>query len=245
MFLFLLLFFHPALCSSGLVVKDLPKKNIKVLQPVVKHAKSLVQKKKGNIPLVISVAGCSGVGKTHFAEELVELLKENGIKTALLHFDDFLDPDYKDPVEFHPRFRYQDAHDCMKAILKGEKAIIKPIWNKHKKSKKSPSKIKETFSIEGIDLIVAEGEFTLCSEKPYDFKKYTAFGIFVDAQDEDIIDWDWTRGRSIPEKTKNRFTKTRRPQLRKFRQYIEPARSKANYLVIKNQDHSSVLFQHA
>lgn len=215
-----------------------------LFRPVLDQTKNLICTKKHTAPICIAITGCSGVGKTTFTQKLAKFFEKEGIKTSILKFDDFLDPNHNDKINFHKRFIYQDAHDTMQKILKGEKVITKPTWNPHGQ----PRKIKENYSINGVDLIICEGEFTFCKNKPYDFKPYMSLGIFVDADDENIIEWDWIRGkvqkeRRIPERTKGRFARKRRPELKRYRKYIESVRIDADYVVMKDNDHSYVVYK--
>jgi uridine kinase len=206
------------------------------LAPIIEHAKLITEQKKTDIPNFIGITGCTGVGKSYFSQKLVDILQNEGVNVALLKFDDFLNPDHFDPHNFHPRFEHMIAHSVIKKILSGEKSIKKPAWNP--KPLRSPSKIEEEFSLEGIDLIVSEGEFVLCADEPYDFAQYSKFGIFIDAQDDDILQWNWSRGREMPEKTKDEFVVNNKPHLAKYRKYVEAARRSAAYLLLKDGDHS-------
>ena len=150
----------------------LADKNSTILLPIVSHVKEgIAQKSKGNIPLIIAIMGCSGVGKSYCAQQLAHLFQKEGIHTVVVKFDDFLDPDYKDLVYFHPAFRYDDAHRFMQSVLKGEQVITKPLWNPKRHQENQPQKIIENLSLKDAQVVICEGEFTLCTDTPYDFKK--------------------------------------------------------------------------
>ena len=66
-------------------------------------------------------------------------------------------------------------------------------------------KFEETLSLAGIDLLIIEGEYTLCDSTTYDFLKYSTLRIFMHTRAEDMIEWTWQRGRAIQEQTKQEF----------------------------------------
>ncbi len=217
-------------------MEELAKQNAETLKPVIEHAKLVAQEKNTDgVPHFIAVAGCSAVGKSFFATELAALLDCEGIKVAILKFDDFLNPDQCDPDHFHPRFEYKRAHAVIQRILKGEKSVRKPVWNS--RELRPPAKIEQDFSLDGIDLVLFEGEFTLCDDEPYDFRHYSQFGIFVDAEGDDILRWDWIRARDVEEKTQEELMANRRPSMERYREYVRSSRDSAAYLILKDRDH--------
>lgn len=215
-----------------------PKKNVEILKSIVEHAKLLVKENDAKCPAFIAIAGCSAVGKSYFAQELGELLNKEGVKTATLRLDDFLNPDYFDAEHFHPRLEYYLAHAVIQKIKNGEKLIRKPAWEKRKAPQR---KIEEDFVVEGVSIILFEGEFTLCADAPYDFSKYSKFGIFIDAQDQDIIEWNWKRNRNISEKTMEEFAAKTKPCLESYRTYVQSSKDSALYRVLKDKSHHYTL----
>lgn len=209
--------------------------NTQQLKPIVEHAKLVAKEKNDGVPHFIAIAGCSAVGKSYFTEKLAELLKAEGIKVAILKCDDFLNPDHFDEHHFHPRFEHAVAHSVIQQIKDGAQVVRKPTWNP--KELRPPSKIEEQFSVAGVDLILFEGEFTLCNDQGYDFKQYCNFSIFIDAEDKDLIEWNWNRKRSIQEKTKEEFIANTQAALSKFRSFTHAYTTVASYLILKDVDH--------
>ena len=206
-----------------------------ILKPIVEHAKLIVQEKESKELPFIAIAGCSAVGKSYLTTELVKLLTQEGIKVAILKMDDFINPDHFDPNHFHPWLEHTLAHEVIQKIKKGEKSVKMPAWNP--KHLRPPAKIEKDFSVEGVDLIVFEGEFTLCVDAPYDFSKYSTMSVFIDAKDEDILEWGWQRKeRTIVEKTKEEFVKNNKPSLQKYRAHFFVQRA-ATYVVLKDLRH--------
>lgn len=206
----------------------------KELSPIIEDAKSLIREKCNQVPPFIAIAGCSGVGKSHLAKELTDILQEEGITAKILNCDDFLNPYHNDPDHFHPRFEHLLAHAVIQKIKQGAKSITKPAWNPAEL--RPPAKIQENFLIERVDLIIFEGEFTLCEQAPYDFRKYSDLGIFVDADDEDIMEWNWQRKRSDTKNTTQEEYKARiKSNTLKYRDFVKSCWCR--YLVSKNSDH--------
>ncbi len=216
------------------------QQNALELKPVIEHAKLLIKEKgNGGVPNMIAIAGCSAVGKSFFANELAELLEQEGIKVAILKGDNFLNPDQYDREHFHPWLDYKIAHATIQRILDGEKSVHMPAWIPEEL--RPPSKTEMDFSVQGIDLILFEGEFTLCDDEPYDFRRYSQFGIFIDADGDDILGWDWVRPRGRVEKTKEEMMVNRRPYQERYRTYVRSSRDTAAYLLLKDRDHRYTL----
>ena len=157
-----------------------------------------------------------------------------------MRFDDFLNPDHFDPNQFHPRLEYQLAHAVIQQLKCGEQIVKKPAWNP--KRARPPIKVEEQFSVEGIDIVLFEGEFSLCKDKPYDFSKYSQFGIFIDAQDEDILEWDWQRARpELHSQIKSEFVQKQQEYLQRYRSYVHSSSNDALYLLLKDAMHHYTL----
>lgn len=213
--------------------------NAQELKPIVDHAKLIVRQKASEVPPFIAITGCSAVGKSFLARELAELLKREGIRPAILKGDDFFNPDHFDPDHFHPRLEHLLMHSVIQSIKRGDKVVKKPMWNPEEL--RPPSKVEEHFSVDGVDIVLFEGEFGLCSDAPYDFSKYSQFGVFIDAKDEDLLEWKWQRKRSIEEKTKEEFVQNNISYLQSYRAYVQSARNTTLYLLLKDAEHRYTL----
>ncbi len=208
------------------------------MNPIVEDAKELVAQNQ-IVPKVIAIAGCTGVGKSYYAAQLADLLKKEGVGVAVLRLDDFMFPDHVDPHNFHPALKHALVHSVMKKIKDGEKCIRKPGWNN---DVTPPSKTEEVLSLKGVQLILFEGEYILCDNEDYNFKQYSEFGIFIDADDEDIVEWDWKRARHIPKETKeDDFKAQGKRGLQKYRKDVSSSPSSARYLLLKDKNHQYTL----
>jgi uridine kinase len=211
------------------------------LRPILDHAKRVVREKEEKGLPFVAIAGPSSVGKSYFTVLLARLLKEEGVSVGILKGDDFLDPDHNDPDHFHPALVYAVAHTVIHKIKQGDKVVRKPAWSP--RDVKPAHKIEEDFVCEGLELILFEGEFTCNDDAPYDFRRYAEFGIFIDADHDDILQWNWDRREERPkvETTFAEFKKNNKPCLERYSEYVAGARDAAEYLIVKNSSHSYAL----
>jgi uridine kinase len=190
---------------------------------------------------VIAIAGCSGVGKSHFANQLLTNLQKIGINAKILRFDDFIDPEPFEGAkeDIHPHFDYRSAHTFFKKIADGEQIIEKLTWDL---TGPKPVKVKENYDLRSVELLIFEGEFTLCDETTYDFVKLSNVRIAIDAEDKDIINWDWRRARDLETTVFAEFAESRAKSLSKYRRLLEPLiKQYADFLVTKEEDHHYIL----
>jgi len=225
-------------CASSIYAMEQSKKdNVQILRTLVEDAKRIFVQKK-SFPMLIGIAGCSAVGKSFFAEEFAELLRQKKLRTAILHCDDFLDPDYYDKDNFHPYFQHERAHAFLQRILSGELLVEKPRWNPL--DQRPPAKVMEYFSLIGVQSVLFEGEFATSDVEPYNFRKYVDLSVFVDAKDDHILRWNWSRAREVKEKTEAEFFANNRPYLQKYRAFVSASRA-ADYVVSKDANHRYTL----
>ncbi len=208
----------------------------RALAPIVQDAQILRHKASPRVPIVIALAGNSAVGKSYCADQLAALLGECGVTVSVLRHDDFLDPDSEFVGGFHPRLHHEAIHRVMQAIKLGDRVVEKLAWNPMEK--RPPSKTTEEFVIEGVNLIVIEGEYALCAEEPYDFRQYADLTVFIDADDDDILDWNWKRGRRDTQNTTEElFKELNRRNLKQTRKNIDRVSQGASYVIHKGSDH--------
>ncbi len=194
------------------------------------------KKDETGAPDFIAIAGSSAVGKSYLANQMVRLLKKKRVNAAILHGDDFICPDYNAPEYFHPKLNHVLMHSIIREIKAGEKVVRKPAWDLT--DLRLPVLTEENFSVEGVDVVLFEGEFTMCEKEPYNFKQYSKFGVFVTADNEDIAEWNWERQRGVQEdETKDQFIARVVPSLERYDRYTIDALDKAEYTVIKGKDH--------
>ncbi len=233
-------------------IQDRLHANLKgTIDPVIQLVMPLVNDYRMNSSLkipVISIAVCSGVGKSYFSQRLLEECEARGIQAKILKFDDFLDPEPFDGAidEIHPHFDYNKLHAFLRRLINKEQTIEKPTWD-HTQQK--PSKITTYFNLDGVELLIFEGEFTLCDEKTYkdpeayNFIQYSNVKVIIDANDEDIIEWDWQRARDIEAGSREEFNEERKQSLTKYRKTLNPLKEKADFIFFKDTSHTLTPFK--
>lgn len=206
------------------------------LRPLVHECLELAKAHQYNpqSPLpIVAIAGCSAVGKTYFSNYLVQLLKDEHVAAAILHLDDFMQMENAETfLTIQPRFDYMLAHAKIKEILAGNLRITKPTW-----SEDASSKFDEVLELKDVNLLIFEGEYTLSDAQTYDFLKYSSLRIFMQARDEDMLEWNWKRGRATQGQTKEEFFVNMAKAMQHYHTYIEPTQQHARYIIFHNAEH--------
>ncbi len=231
------------LASSNAYAMDVETKaeieefNKNRLYSLIKRTCEVAEKKdEAGAPNFVAIAGGSAVGKSYLANQMVQLLKEKRVNAAVLHGDDFIDPDHNDPAQFHPRLNHALMHSVIQQIKGGQPVVSKPAWDLT--DMRSPALIVENFSVAEVDVVLFEGEFTMCQDEPYNFKQYSSFGVFVTADNRDIAKWNWDRQRGIQEgETEDQFRSRVVSSLKQYDRYTMEALDKAEFTLIKDAEH--------
>lgn len=211
--------------------------------PIIERIMPLVElyrSKHITVRPVIALTGCSGVGKSHFSDQLLGLLTEKGVKAKILRFDDFNDPEPFDGAieHIHPHFDGHRAYAFLQKMIEGEELIEKPTW-----SNNGPKhyKVNETYDLRDVELLIFEGEFTLCDSQTYDFLKFSHLRIILEADEDDIILWDWERARSRETDVLTEFIELRKKSLARYRELLETLKPYADFIIKKEHSHRYVL----
>lgn len=191
---------------------------------------------------VIAITGCSGVGKSHFSRLLLSSFLKMGVHAKILKFDDFLDPEPFEGAkeEIHPRFDWLRVHSFLERVLEGEEVLAKPAWDQ---SGPKPFKIVEEFDLRDVELLIVEGIFALCDEQTYDLVKFSDIRIVLDAEDEDIIDWDWKRDRFLETDNRQDFVQLKIESIAKYRELLSSAEKYVDFRIKKTSAHQYDLAQ--
>lgn len=189
-----------------------------------------------NVRPVIAIAGCSAVGKSYFSRFLLKSLQEQKIHAKILEFDAFIEAG---PVEgalseYNTLFDQHKAHALLQKILNGEEIIEKPAWDE---TGPKSFKITQDFDLREVELLIFEGEFTVCDENTYDFLRYSNLRVIIDADDNDLIRWDWERARYLETDSFAEFTEWKVQRIAVYRKLLEPLKKYADYLVRKEGSH--------
>lgn len=213
-------------------------------KPIVERARLLVEayRRDANQPRpIMAIAGCSGVGKTHFSQQFAALLSQQGIYAVVVHFDDFIELEtFEGALSIHPRFNFFKAQSFLQKISRGEERIEKPIWDS---GGPKPAKISELFDLRGVELVIIEGEFTLCDHTTFDLLRYSSLRLLLDADDKDIVQWTWKRNRYIEIPSFPEFEIEKMNSLKKYREDIEPIRKYADFILMQDSQHGYYYFK--
>lgn len=212
------------------------------IAPIINDAISLAHSHKSNpespIP-VIAIAGCFAVGKSFFSTELARTLERHGINAAIIREDNFLE--FKPVPGANPIHPYLNAN-AIRTVLTGIELGALQVKQPYLKTCKHGYNIRhETVNYENADIILFEGVYSLCGPRSFDFRKYCAFGIFMETSNDNIYAWDWERNQSKPKairKSKKRFKQSFKGCMLNYTQYILPYRSQAKYIIYKREKNS-------
>ena len=113
----------------------------------------------------ITVAGESGSGKSETGQAVADELEKYGLKSVLLGQDDYFvlppksndakrrtDPEWLGP---HVEVKLDVLEQNLKDAINGQVAITKPLIDYHHNSVEE-----ETISLEGVQVVIAEGTYT-------------------------------------------------------------------------------------
>lgn len=190
--------------------------------------------KKDDKKKIIGIAGCSGCGKSYFAQQLCDFLNKKGIRTIVIKYDDFITLD-----TFNDRGqRLADDVMLQKAltdIMGGRHHITKPIWLT------PTSKSTENVWIHEVKVFLLEGTTVLADDN--NLRPFLSFGIFIEAFDSDIWKWRWQR-----EKTNvsyEQFEIDMKLEMSVYRNFVEPTKRNAKFVICKDKQHRYVVFKSA
>ncbi len=187
---------------------------------------------------IIAIGGCSGVGKTHFANALASTLQELGVKCRVLQTDHFvLSREERDKIgtpwdERH--LKLAELHAFLAAVVSGKKLVEKPT-----RDQMSEKVSVELFDLNGIDLLLSEGHLALCSDSPFSFFDYCIGGIFIDADESDMRKWRWERDqkRDRP-RTPEQFEQLHAVFMREYHGNIKFSKKNAAFVINKDSLHN-------
>ncbi len=218
----------------------------KVVAPITENIIRLVRLHriglKGKSPIVIGISGCTGAGKSTFAEELKMILQGKGVKAEILHGDDFLNPiPPQHALAIHPHFDQILAHRVMKQLLACEKIIEKPayVWDARAGKRVVKPVILDT---SGVEVWLFECQYSAFDENTYDLHKYAAFQILLNPSTELATKWVWKRNRGIPKGTnKEKYVAEVASSIERYKNYLKPVHGKIKYILEPDAQHNLVL----
>ncbi len=173
--------------------EELPDFNnrLPVFEAVLKQAAA---KKRKDKALVIGITGIDCSGKTSFAESLEKFLTSRGLKTQLLHLDDFHNPmEYRysgeDQAEnyLNKSFNIGKIVDKLLVPIQQKKAFTVRMTLLNLETDKY--EIEKEYSVNTDTIVIFEGVFLFRKE----FTPYIDYKVFLDISFDECIQRAWAR----------------------------------------------------
>jgi len=218
-----------------------------ILEQIKKLAKQYRKKKLTSVP-IISVAGCSGAGKTHFSGQLKKILADEGFNVFLLEQDNFLqyDQGFADPIEhINPFLKWTQVHEIMQQIKNGVSCISMPHLNRNN----MPYIVEHTsVDLSAIEIVLFEGTYSLGDADTYNFFTYCNLGIFLDTCPANSSQWVKDREKTrLPhlQRTKDKLENDIHAELQRYHKFVVPSKKNASFILYKEKkDQYSVFVLH-
>jgi uridine kinase len=185
------------------VIKDIPnveKENEPIYNLVCENILGLLKTTNSNNPFIVGMAGCSGTGKSTFADAVKKKLELKEKKVAVISIDDFLKSSEErmkliedaktSGVALNEKnnIRWDALLEFFAEIKKGNKII------KYRKYVRYPKKgiIEGEINLQNIDVLIFEGVYAITSDSELaNLLKYINFPIYLDADPSYIKKWRW------------------------------------------------------
>ncbi|GGH87468.1 type I pantothenate kinase [Pullulanibacillus pueri] len=215
------------------------------------------------IPFLVGVAGSVSAGKSTFSESIAQLFEglPGSPKTTIVSTDQFLYKneilearELKDLKGFPESYDWKNLLHTLQTIKSGKSTDV-PIYS-HETYDILPD---ETQHVESPDILIVEGINTLqVGINGEDLPSLFDISLYLDAEEEDLFSWFWTRILQFKEKAKedpssyyHAFKDMPEEQLhqmaktvwdtingKNLREHILPTKEKADIIVKKASDHT-------
>ena len=211
--------------------------NHQALQPLVKLLLSIRRPR----PLIVGLAGHSGVGKSSIAKLLHQQLEAAGKHVWNLSYDNFVYP-LGDPRRTRSTWDLDqidlaEAHRVLQAIARRDKKISLT-W----RNQLSETTVSETVFIQPLDVIIFEGLHVLGTRPPLNFLDYVHVPIFIDAHASDLQRWRFARETLKTQPRSRKAMQGLWPYLEyDYAQHIAPSKKNAWHVIEHASDHTYTL----
>jgi len=220
------------------------------LSTVVEEIAELVNDKNITRP-VVSIAGCSGVGKTYFSKLLLAKLQEKKYKPQILETDRFLAPAPLEYIleqsEFNNRvqpncpspvwqFDHRKAQEVLTSVESGENIVQVPRYDFENKIKKNVS-----VDFGDTNIILLEGTYALTGPETYNLAQFGNLKIFLTAKPELLKGWYCKRKKANGIDNPEACPYTTWDFDEDYAKVIEPSQRNADLIIEQDRDRNYIL----
>lgn len=210
------------------------------LKPIIDTILEKVHTKHTNPhtpPIIVSIAGSAGIGKTTLCNQLKKELLNHNIHACLISLDHYgKTPEERKELihELDPRrLNWDLLHQTLQDIKNNIPFITKPTVNQLTKERGL-----EILDIANTDVVLFEGLYVLNTTPPMDYKHYADLSIYMETPLENIIDWKWEREfKKLVSRNEPAFLEHMQLILEDFMLRVYPTRRTADYLVFVDHAH--------
>lgn len=208
-------------------------------EPIIKNIEFMLSNEKKIS--IIAIAGCPGVGKSTFANLLLQELAQKNIKSVVLGFDNFGKTLEEKKVLRNEldirRIHWEDLHSVLKEIKLGKKKIKIP-----KIDQLTKDRTEEILDFNEIDIILFEGMYTLSDNELINLRFYADLGIYLETTTENICKWKWEREKKkTTPRTIEQFEDHMALIFEDFIRFVFPTKQNANWVVFVDDQHDFII----
>ncbi len=187
---------------------------------------------------IVAIAGCPGVGKTYFTTALARKLREHNVQCRELFLDHFIlshEERKKIGTVWDTRhLKVSELHAFLAEVASGKKQIEKPT-----RDQRTETTDVELFDLNGTDLLLFDGHYTVCSDSPLNFFSYCIEGIFLEANESDIRKWRWERDQQREQpRTTEQFEEHMEAAIQEYHRVIKSSKNNAAFIIQKDGLHN-------
>lgn len=130
-------------------------------------------------------------------------------------------------------------YSVLEAIKSGSKKIKKP-----KIDQLSKERTEEILNLEGIDLILFEGMYTLSNTEDIKLMPFADFGIYMETTTENICQWKWEREKKKSvSRTWEEFEAHMTLIFEDFIRFVYPTKQNADVVVFSDDQHKLIVIK--
>lgn len=199
-----------------------------------------IRNKNKNTPLIISITGCSGVGKTTLSSKITESLGKKSIQALILHLDHYSISEEEKKLLTHqhdPRIlKWTLIEKHLEDIGKGITRIEKPFVNQLTKEIGT-----EIINLETVDCILCEGVWAFANFDKKNLARFSDLSFYLETSLDNIYNWKWTRELKKPfSRSPEEFFHHMTHMIEGFFLYVYPMKQYVDYIILIGDSHEYI-----